>query len=91
MGTAVGTKVFVEGGYRVTGAFCLGLCGLQILALALRGPKVSQYTWIGWKGGMSFKKDNAQDIESGSKDTVVSPPNESSPKPLAAGLPQLGA
>lgn len=92
MGTAVGTKVFVDGGYRITGAFCLALCGFQFLVLALRGPKVPQYAWIGWQGGLGFRKEvespKTQDLESAFKETIVSPPKEASAEAVVSSLPQ---
>ncbi|KZP12420.1 MFS general substrate transporter [Athelia psychrophila] len=87
-GSSVGTKVFVAGGYHLTGAFCLALCGLEIFALMMRGPKMPQHSWIGWKGGIDFKKVTAKDLESASKDTVVSPPVEESPRPSAPDVSQ---
>ncbi|KAF8959132.1 MFS DHA1 transporter [Flammula alnicola] len=56
IGTAVGTKIFVQYGWRAAGAFGMGLYAMQLFALALRGPHCKQYTWFGYEGGLGFRR-----------------------------------
>lgn len=49
MGTSVGTKIYLQHGWRASGALALGFQGLQLVFLFLRGPNVGRYTWLGWK------------------------------------------
>ncbi|KAJ7143675.1 major facilitator superfamily domain-containing protein [Mycena epipterygia] len=51
MGTAVGTKLFVEGGYKLSSGIRVAFAGLALLLLVTRGPHVGRKTWIGWDGG----------------------------------------
>ncbi|EPQ52972.1 MFS DHA1 protein [Gloeophyllum trabeum ATCC 11539] len=61
MGTAVGTRVFVEGGYRATGGFCVALGALNLAVHLLRGPHVPARAWLGWAGGWSLTKTAAEE------------------------------
>ncbi|KAI0056375.1 MFS general substrate transporter [Artomyces pyxidatus] len=56
MGTAVGTKVFVEHGWRASALVMLGWTVWQLLILVLRGPHCERYTWIGYQGGTEWSK-----------------------------------
>ncbi|KAJ7263075.1 MFS DHA1 protein [Mycena rebaudengoi] len=56
MGTAVGTKLYAEGGYKLSSEIRIAFGGLELLFLVLRGPHVARKTWIGWNGGIDFKK-----------------------------------
>ncbi|CAA7266063.1 unnamed protein product [Cyclocybe aegerita] len=56
IGTAVGTKLFVQYGWRAAAIFGMAMYVMQIIALLLRGPHCRQYTWFGYEGGLSFKK-----------------------------------
>ncbi|KAJ8521689.1 hypothetical protein ONZ45_g1642 [Pleurotus djamor] len=56
MGTAVGTKVFIEHGWRPAAALNLGWYGWQLLILSLRGPHCSRHTWFGYEGGIEPRK-----------------------------------
>ncbi|KAF8187756.1 MFS DHA1 transporter [Pholiota molesta] len=57
IGTAAGTQIFVQYGWRAAGAFAMALYGLQLCALAIRGPHCKRDTWFGYEGGFSFRKD----------------------------------
>ncbi|KAJ7143676.1 MFS DHA1 protein [Mycena epipterygia] len=64
MGTAVGTKLFVEGGYKLSSGIRVAFAGLALLLLVTRGPHVGRKTWIGWDGGMDLKKrDETKDLD----------------------------
>ncbi|KAJ6551737.1 major facilitator superfamily domain-containing protein [Mycena capillaripes] len=56
MGTAVGTKLFAEGGYKLSSGIRVVFGGLELLFLVLRGPHVARTTWVGWDGGINFRK-----------------------------------
>jgi hypothetical protein len=66
MGTSVGTKVFVEHGWRACSLLLLALQGFQMLVLLLRGPHCPRKRWFGYEGGLearkrvALEKENAQ-------------------------------
>lgn len=55
MGTSVGTKIFVDDGWRPAAAFALGLSGLQLVILLMRGPHCDRHTWFGYQNGETRK------------------------------------
>lgn len=82
MGTAVGTKVFIQHGWRAATAVSLAWCGWQLLIILLRGPHCERRTWVGWEGGAELRKsiaeekqDLAQDLDE-RKDSVKVAENE---------------
>ncbi|KAI0752822.1 major facilitator superfamily domain-containing protein [Daedaleopsis nitida] len=50
MGTAVGSKVFTQYGWRADASLNVGWTALTLLVHLARGPHVPRYTWWGWKG-----------------------------------------
>ena len=56
MGTAVGSKVFTEHGWRADASLNLAWTGWSLFVLFLRGPHCPRYTWIGWQGGFELRK-----------------------------------
>ncbi|KAI0051500.1 MFS general substrate transporter [Auriscalpium vulgare] len=56
MGTAVGTKVFVEHGWRASAVLMLSWTVWQLAVLLLRGPHCDRYTWFGFQGGLRWTK-----------------------------------
>ncbi|KAI0671253.1 major facilitator superfamily domain-containing protein, partial [Trametes maxima] len=56
MGTAVGSKVFTEHGWRPDAALNLGWTAWTLVILFLRGPHCPRYTWIGWEGGFELRR-----------------------------------
>ncbi|KZT30450.1 MFS general substrate transporter [Neolentinus lepideus HHB14362 ss-1] len=56
MGTSVGTKVFVEHGWRASTGLSMALCGWQLSILFLRGPHCGLKTWVGWQGGWEARR-----------------------------------
>ncbi|KAJ3504187.1 hypothetical protein NLJ89_g8069 [Agrocybe chaxingu] len=60
MGTAVGTNVFINHGWRAGAGLSMGLFGLSLLFLLGRGPHCRQYTWIGYEGGLEARKSVVQ-------------------------------
>ncbi|TFK57217.1 MFS general substrate transporter [Heliocybe sulcata] len=65
IGTSVGTKVFVEHGWRASAGLSLALCGWQLAILFLRGPHCGLKTWIGWEGGWEARKSVVEASERG--------------------------
>jgi hypothetical protein len=56
MGTAVGTKVFIQYGWRAAAAVNMAWLGWQLFILLLRGPHCDRWTWFGYQGGLESKK-----------------------------------
>lgn len=61
MGTAVGTKVFIQHGWRSAAAVSLAWCGWQLLIILSRGPHCERKTWVGWQGGAELRKRVAEE------------------------------
>lgn len=49
-GTAVGNKLYADGGWIRAGSASVGFMGGSIVILLLRGPMETR--WLGWKGGL---------------------------------------
>ena len=78
MGTAAGTKIFLQHGWRAAAALSLGWMGFQLVTLLLRGPHVPRKRWVGWKGGWSLRRMKDQcppsppgDVERAAEDSKV--------------------
>ncbi|KAK4335179.1 major facilitator superfamily protein [Rhodotorula toruloides] len=56
IGTAAGTRVYLDYGYRASGGLCVGLTGFMLLVLFLRGPHCPVKQWFGWTGGWELRK-----------------------------------
>ena len=78
MGTSVGTKVFVDHGWRAAAALNLAFLGFQFTMLLLRGPHCSRYTWFGYEGGLEARK-SVVDARKESDGGATSPPDSSGP------------
>ncbi|TFK38957.1 MFS superfamily [Crucibulum laeve] len=50
MGTSVGTKVFINYGWRAGAALSMGWYGWQLFILLVRGPHCHRFTWFGYEG-----------------------------------------
>ena len=55
-GTAVGSEVFLQNGWRAAAGLSLGWIGWQLFILLSRGPHCQRKTWIGWEGGALMSK-----------------------------------
>lgn len=62
MGTAVGNRLYAQGGWLASGSASVGFISFAIVICLLRGPH--ETGWIGWRGGWSIRKN------------VVKPPKE---------------
>ncbi|KAI9464374.1 hypothetical protein HD554DRAFT_2040765 [Boletus coccyginus] len=56
MGTSVGTRVFVQHGWRACALFMLALYSFQLGMLVLRGPHCPRDHWFGWTGGFGARE-----------------------------------
>ncbi|KFA47969.1 hypothetical protein S40293_09072 [Stachybotrys chartarum IBT 40293] len=52
MGSAVGNRLYAQGGWRVSGYFLVGLSGAAVAFAVMRGPE--ETGWVGWKGGWNL-------------------------------------
>ncbi|KAJ7621029.1 MFS DHA1 protein [Roridomyces roridus] len=68
MGTAVGTKLLEVDSYKLSSGVRVAFGGAELLFLLIRGPHVARKSWLGWQGGMRFKKqkerEDADPVES---------------------------
>ncbi|KAH8657740.1 major facilitator superfamily domain-containing protein [Xylariales sp. PMI_506] len=53
-GTAVGNRLYAEGGWLYSGAFGIVTIGLSLGLVFLRGPYEDSKSWVGWKGGWNM-------------------------------------
>jgi hypothetical protein len=71
MGTAVGTRLFVQYGWRPAAAVSLGWTMLQLGFLFLRGPHCDRYTWFGYEHGCELRKSKALENKRKREEAVV--------------------
>lgn len=83
MGTSVGTKVFLEYGWRANAGLNVAWAGFQLLLLLLRGPHCDRYTWFGYQGGLAWRKERKvteesipqiEEVEKGAKEAELVQP-----------------
>ncbi|EGN97824.1 hypothetical protein SERLA73DRAFT_74085 [Serpula lacrymans var. lacrymans S7.3] len=77
MGTSVGTKVFIEHGWRSASAVSMAWYGWQLVVLFLRGPNCDRYTWFGYQGGLVARKDRAPKERTGDSASCAVTPIQS--------------
>ncbi|KAJ6564151.1 major facilitator superfamily domain-containing protein [Mycena capillaripes] len=56
MGTAVGSQLYLQHGWRVCAVLSVALSGWSLLTLLVRGPHCARYTWLGWEGGWAARR-----------------------------------
>ncbi|KAK0231434.1 MFS superfamily [Armillaria fumosa] len=72
MGADVGSRVFLEYGWRAGAGLSLGWTGLGLLILLVRGPHCRRKTWFGYEGGFGAEKNAEQtDREIGEKGSDI--------------------
>ncbi|KAK7932423.1 major facilitator superfamily transporter [Apiospora marii] len=64
-GTAVGNRLYAEGGWVHSGALSIGLVGLSLLFTVVRGPH--EKGWLGWQGGWDLSKKKMEATQEGEK------------------------
>ncbi|VDB87205.1 unnamed protein product [Peniophora sp. CBMAI 1063] len=68
IGSAAGSKVFLQYGWRANGALMVAFCLFQLFVLLARGPHTKRYTWFGYEGGLNWRRQQpapVQDAENG--------------------------
>jgi predicted MFS family arabinose efflux permease len=96
-GTAVGNKVYADGGWVHSGSVSVGFSGGAILILCLRGPW--EKGWIGWHGGWSLKRERKdatrEDIEASGRVRASTVPDTSGgegvPNDIEKALEEMAA
>lgn len=53
-GTAVGNRLYAEGGWRLSGGVSMAFIGFGLVVCLLRGPWEKR--WIGWRGGWNWRR-----------------------------------
>ncbi|KAH8665760.1 major facilitator superfamily transporter [Tricladium varicosporioides] len=53
-GTAVGNRVYAEGGWKASGGTSMGFVGLALILCLVRGPW--EEGWVGWSGGFGVRR-----------------------------------
>jgi len=54
MGTAVGNRLFAQGGWVASGSASVGFVGAALVVCVARGPR--EEGWVGWTGGWGIKR-----------------------------------
>jgi hypothetical protein len=54
-GTAVGNRLYAEGGWIWSGSMNIAFMGAAIIVGLARGPR--ETGWLGWKGGWNIRRD----------------------------------
>ena len=62
-GTAIGNKLYADGGWKRSGGFTMALVGFSLIVLSLRGP--NEKGWIGWRGGWKMRLPKEAPAEGG--------------------------
>ncbi|OIW31632.1 MFS general substrate transporter [Coniochaeta ligniaria NRRL 30616] len=55
-GTAVGNRLFAQGGWTYSGGCSIGFVGLALIIAFARGPR--ETGWLGWGGGWRLRRDD---------------------------------
>lgn len=50
-------------GWRAAAALSVGWQGLCLLVIFMRGPHCQRYTWLGYEGGYSIRKQSAHETD----------------------------
>ncbi|KAK2053964.1 major facilitator superfamily transporter [Colletotrichum caudatum] len=54
-GTAVGNRLYAQGGWKYSGGASIGFIGLSLILTMCKGPREKR--WIGWSGGFKLRRD----------------------------------
>ncbi|KAK8052855.1 hypothetical protein PG996_012156 [Apiospora saccharicola] len=64
-GTAVGNRLYAEGGWVHSGALSIGLVGMSLVVTVVRGPH--EKGWLGWRGGWGLSHKRMKAAQEGEK------------------------
>lgn len=67
-GTAVGNRLYAQGGWLWSGAANIAFMAAAILVGLARGPR--ETSWVGWKGGWDIRRDKEVVVQVGDGDEV---------------------
>jgi hypothetical protein len=81
MGTSVGTRVFLQNGWRPAAALSTGWTGLQLIFIFMRGPHCDRYTWFGYQHGLELRKSKALENKQRREHVAESPVDEKEKMP----------
>ncbi|KAG8906717.1 hypothetical protein FRB99_006315 [Tulasnella sp. 403] len=56
VGSAVGSQIFLNKGWRTAYCAAIGFVGFMLLVLLAKGPHSARYVWVGWDGGARLTK-----------------------------------
>ncbi|AEO67180.1 uncharacterized protein THITE_2116008 [Thermothielavioides terrestris NRRL 8126] len=68
-GTAVGNRLYAQGGWVYSGSCSIAFTGLALVICLARGPR--ETGWIGWSGGWTIRRDDLPSAEKGSESEGV--------------------
>ncbi|KZV62441.1 MFS general substrate transporter [Peniophora sp. CONT] len=78
IGSAAGSKVFLEYGWRANGALMVAFCAFQLFVLLARGPHVGRYTWFGYEGGLEWRRERPMPVQDAEKSVTEKDEEEKS-------------
>ncbi|KAK7943676.1 MFS general substrate transporter [Apiospora aurea] len=64
-GTAVGNRLYAEGGWVHSGALSIGLVGFSLVITIVRGPHEKR--WLGWRGGWNLSNKTMKAAQEGER------------------------
>ncbi|KAK8085323.1 MFS general substrate transporter [Apiospora hydei] len=64
-GTAVGNRLYAEGGWVHSGALSIGLVGISLVITVVRGPHENR--WLGWRGGWDLSNKKMKATQEGER------------------------
>ncbi|KAK4236230.1 major facilitator superfamily domain-containing protein [Achaetomium macrosporum] len=83
-GTAVGNRLYAQGGWVYSGSCSIAFIGLAIIISLARGPR--ETGWIGWSGGWAIRRDDLSPPEKPEKGSDTEADGESVQTEAAAGI-----
>jgi predicted MFS family arabinose efflux permease len=75
-GTAVGNRLYAQGGWTYSGGCSIGFVGLSLIIAFCRGPR--ETGWVGWAGGWRLRRDDLPN-----KKAKEEPPSEQALEEMA--------
>jgi hypothetical protein len=69
MGTAVGNKLYAQGGWVASGSASLGFTGAALLVCFARAPW--EKGWVGWSGGWGLRRRDLAPTNESDPDSAI--------------------
>ncbi|KAK4161530.1 major facilitator superfamily domain-containing protein [Cladorrhinum sp. PSN259] len=70
-GSAVGNRLYAQGGWRLNGGCSIGFIAFAVLICLIRGPR--EKGWFGWSGGWSIRRDDLPQKKKQSDEEMPAP------------------